>query len=78
MISALLAAAAARAGLTQAPVPEQAGVWLYSEALPQGWLDEAQAALIMRGLSLVQAPVVPDALLTSLLDDSRVFILAAV
>jgi superfamily II DNA or RNA helicase len=78
LISALLASAAARAGLAQAPAPEQAGVWLFGEALPQGWLDEAQAALIMRGLSLVQAPVVPDALLTSLLDDSRGFILATV
>jgi len=64
--------------MTQAPAPEQAGVWLYAEALPQGWLDNGQAALIMRGVSLAQSPNVPDALLQTLLDDSRDFIFSAV
>jgi len=72
--TALLATAAARGGQGRAPTPEQAGVWLFSEALPQGWLDQGQAALIMRGLSLAQASELPDALLASLLEDSRGFI----
>ena len=59
------------------PTAEQAGVWLFSEALPQGWLDEGQAALIMRGLSLAQASELPDALMASLLEDSRGFVLAS-
>ena len=59
------------------PIANQAGVWLFSEALPQGWLDEGQAALIMRGLSLAQASELPDALMASLLEDSRGFVYAA-
>jgi hypothetical protein len=54
--TALLATAAARGGQSRAPTAAQAGVWLFSEALPQGWLDEAQAALIMRGVSLASRP----------------------
>jgi hypothetical protein len=72
--TALLVSAAARGGQSRAPTAEQAGVWLFSEALPQGWLDEGQAALIMRGLSLSQASALPDALLASLLEDSRDFV----
>jgi hypothetical protein len=74
--TALLATAAARGGQSRAPTAEQAGVWLFSEALPQGWLDQAQAALIMRGLSLAQASELPDALMASLIEDSRGFVLA--
>jgi superfamily II DNA or RNA helicase len=74
--TALLATAAARGGQSRTPTTEQAGVWLFSEALPQGWLDQGQAALIMRGLSLAQAAELPDGLLASLLEDSRGFVLA--
>jgi hypothetical protein len=56
---ALLATAAARGRQSRAPTVEQAGVWLSSEALPQGWLDQGQAALVMRGLSLAQAFELP-------------------
>ena len=73
--TALLTTAAARGGQNRAPKAEQMIVWLFSEALPQGWLDQGQAALIMRGLSLAQAPELPDALLSSLLEDSREFVL---
>jgi hypothetical protein len=74
--SALLTTAAARGGQSRAPTADQAGVWLFSEALPQGWLDQTQAALIMRGLSLAQASDLPDALLASLIEESRGFVLA--
>jgi hypothetical protein len=73
--TALLATAAARGGQSRAPTSEQAGVWLFSEALPQGWLDQDQAALIMRGLSLAQASELPGALMASLMEDSRGFVL---
>ena len=74
VVTSLLAGAAVRAGLDLAPSPEQAGVWVYGEALPKGWLDDTQAALIMRALSLAQAPAVPDGLLESLLEDSRQYL----
>ena len=74
VVTALLAASAARAGLDLAPSPEQAGVWIYGEALPRGWLDDAQAALIMRALSLAQASAVPDGLLENLINDSRQYL----
>jgi hypothetical protein len=72
----LLTTATARGGQSRVPKAEQAGVWLFSEDLPQDWLDEAQAALIMRGLSLSQASELSDALMASLLEDSREFVLA--
>jgi hypothetical protein len=75
--AALLATAAARGGQSRAPTADQAGVWLFSEALPQGWLDQGQAALIMRGLSLAHAAELPDVLMASLLEDSRGFVYAA-
>jgi superfamily II DNA or RNA helicase len=68
--SALLAAAGARAGLDTAPAANKATVWLYEEALPQGLLDNNQAALIMRALGLQQAAAVPAELIRSLFDDA--------
>jgi len=76
LVSALLAEAGARAALRQPPSAENAGVWLYGEALPNGWLDDRQGALVMRGVSLAQAPAVPAALLVGLLNDVRSFVLS--
>jgi hypothetical protein len=45
--SALLATAATRGRQSRVPTAEQAGVWLFSEALPRGWLEQGQAVLIM-------------------------------
>ncbi len=72
--SASLAAAAARAELEQPPSPQEAGVWLYGEALPKGWLTQEQAGLVMRAVTLAQAPAVPEPLLQELLGDVRGFV----
>ena len=78
LVSALLAAAAVRADQATAPAPQQAGVWLYGEALPRGALNQDQAALIMRGLALAQgADAVPEALVRGLADDVGAFVAEA-
>ncbi len=79
LVSALLAAAAVRADQATAPAPQQAGVWLYGEALPRGALNQDQAALIMRGLALAQgADAVPEALVRALAADVAGFVEGAV
>lgn len=74
MVAALLAASAVRGEKSQAISIDQAGVWVYSEALPKGWLDEAQAALIMRGVALLQSDSIPMPLLEALLQECRAFV----
>jgi len=69
--SALLGACAAIAGQEQTPGTTEAGVWLYGEALPQGWLTQDQAARAMRALALVQSPSLPEPMLGQLLEDVR-------
>ncbi|MCF6186480.1 MAG: DEAD/DEAH box helicase [Desulfobulbaceae bacterium] len=75
MVSALLAAAAGRAGI-EAPITVQdAGVWLYGEALPKGLLNQDEAALIMRAVSLAQSSSVPEPLLMELRTDVESFVM---
>jgi superfamily II DNA or RNA helicase len=74
LVSALLAAAGARAGQDLAPTPADAAVWLYGEAVPRGLLDAQQAALVQRAVGLAQAPSLPEPLLRGLLDDARPFV----
>lgn len=69
MVSALLAAAADRAGLATPVTLQDAGVWLYGEALPGGLITQEEAALIMRAVSLTQSPSVPEPLLAELCMD---------
>ena len=79
LVSALLASAAARADLDldHPPGPAEAGVWLYGEALPKGWLTADRAALIMRTITLAQAAELPVPLLRELVDDCREFVVSA-
>ncbi len=74
LVSALLAAAAGRAELAAPVTSQDAGVWIYSEALPKGLLTQDEAALIMRAISLSQSPSVPETLLTELSLDVGVFV----
>ncbi|MEZ5534504.1 MAG: DEAD/DEAH box helicase [Thiolinea sp.] len=74
MVTALLQAAAGKAGLEEAPETQTAAVWLYGEAVPNGWLDMEQAALIGRALALQQVAEVPAVMLESLLGDVREFV----
>ena len=75
MVSALLAAVAGRAGLEIPITVQDAGVWLYGEALPQGLLNQEEAALIMRAVSLAQSSSVPESLLTELRMDVESFVM---
>ena len=74
LLSALLAAAAGRAGLDEPVAAREAGVWLYGEALPKGLLNQDDAGLIMRGITLAQSQFVPESLITGLLDDVELFV----
>ena len=75
MVSALLAAASDRAELDIPIVPQEAGVWLYGEALPRELITQEEAALLMRAVSLAQSPSVPESLLIDLAIDVEGFVL---
>ncbi len=53
---------------------QDAGVWIYGEALPKGILNQDESALIMRGITLAQSPAVPQSLISQLMDDAEPFI----
>ncbi|MGA7982618.1 MAG: DEAD/DEAH box helicase [Chromatiaceae bacterium] len=75
LLSALLAAAAVRAGQEIPPAPQQAGVWLYGEALPKGALTPEQAGLVMRAMALAQGgDTVPESMLRELTADTSAFV----
>jgi len=74
LLSALLAAAADRAGQDEPVNPREAGVWLYGEALPKGYLAEQEAALLLRGIGLAQSPSVPLEMLRALALDAETFL----
>ena len=76
LLSALLLKASDQAQLTAAVTPQDAGVWLYSEALPKGFLSQDDAALIMRALALAQSPSVPENMVNDLCLDVELFIAA--
>jgi hypothetical protein len=76
LLGALLAAAANRADQDLPPTAQQAGIWLYSEAIPSGQVTQDQAALIMRAIALSQgAEQVPEPLLWELAGDAAQFIM---
>ncbi|RJX27143.1 MAG: DEAD/DEAH box helicase [Desulfurivibrio sp.] len=74
LLSSLLAAASDRAGLEAPVASREAGVWIYGEALPRGLLSQEEAGLLMRGITLAQAPAVPEPLLAGLLADAALFV----
>ncbi|MBC2712398.1 MAG: SWIM zinc finger family protein [Desulfosarcina sp.] len=74
LMSAMLAAAAERAGLETPVMVQDAGVWLYGDALPKGLLNQEEAALMMRAVSLAQSPSVPEPLLAELSMDVESFV----
>jgi superfamily II DNA or RNA helicase len=76
LLSALLVKASDQADLTTAVTPQDAGVWLYSEALPKGLLTQDDAALIMRTMALAQSPSVPENMVNDLCMDVELFISA--
>jgi hypothetical protein len=78
LLETVLNTAAARGNLERAPKAAQAGVWVYAEAVPNGWLAHEEAALVMRSIALAQALELPTSLLEQLLEDVRGFVGMAV
>lgn len=78
LLETVLNTAAARGNLERAPKAAQAGVWVYAEAAPNGWLSHEEAALVMRSIALAQALELPTSLLEQLLEDVRGFVGMAV
>lgn len=71
LADAMLAATAVLAGQAQPPTTESAGVWLYTDILPQQLLTAEQVAAIVRVMALRQSPQVPEPLLEQCLLDAR-------
>lgn len=69
--SALLSLVAVLSDNSQPPNTEQATLWLYSEALPNGRLTIEQTTGIVRTLSLAQAVTIPATLVQQSMDDAR-------
>jgi hypothetical protein len=70
LLCAALGAWAADLAQLDAPVsPDELAVWLYSQALPEGLVDERQAVAIAPLLGLRLAARVPEALLEQILQD---------
>lgn len=78
LLEVVLNTAAARGNLERAPKAVDAGVWVYAEAVPNGWLAHEEAALVMRAIALAQALELPMSLLEQLLEDVRGFVGMAV
>ncbi len=76
LLSALLVKASDQAQLTVSVTTQDAGVWIYSEALPKGFLTQDDAALIMRALALAQSPSVPENMVNDLCLDVELFVSA--
>ncbi|MEW6219221.1 MAG: hypothetical protein AB1634_06740 [Thermodesulfobacteriota bacterium] len=76
LLSALLAAAADRAGLDHPVSPQEAGVWICGEAATSGIFDAQEVGLLLRGVSLAQAAAVPEPLVTALVDEVARFVAA--
>ncbi len=74
LIASLLAAASARAGLDRPVTVEEAGVWLWEKAVPAGVMDQDEASLVMRALTLGQAPSLPENLVRGLMEDVMDFV----
>ncbi|MEW6220518.1 MAG: C-terminal helicase domain-containing protein, partial [Thermodesulfobacteriota bacterium] len=74
LAAALLAAAAGRAGREKPLTPQDAGVWLYGEAMPKGILGQEEVGLVLRGISLAQCPAVPENLVQELAQDVACFV----
>ncbi len=72
--TALLSAAADRAGRRAPLTRQEVGVWAYGEALPQGILDEQEVGLLVRAVSLGQGQQVPPHLVAGLADDAARFV----
>ena len=74
LASAMLSAAAAKAGRSQSPSENEASVWIYSEAAPKGYITPEQASALTRAVALSKAQEVPDSLVYTVLEDARTLV----
>ncbi|HPE61011.1 MAG TPA: DEAD/DEAH box helicase [Thiolinea sp.] len=74
LVSACLQAATYKAGQETPPSDREAALWLYGEALPNGWLDADTVALVSRTLALARTQNLPALMLEGLLEDMRRFV----
>ena len=74
LASAGLSAVSAKVGRSQLPSPEESSVWIYSEVLPKGYITSEQASAIIRAVALSKALEVPDGLVHTVLEDTRLFV----
>jgi superfamily II DNA or RNA helicase len=73
IVNALLAISADRAGRATPLAREEAGIWAYSEALPQAILTPQEVALLMQAIGLSQGKNVPLSLIRDLVENVAVF-----
>ncbi|CAK0769237.1 DEAD/DEAH box helicase [Gammaproteobacteria bacterium] len=74
LLAAMLSSAAEHAGRHQPLSPQEAGVWLYAEALPQALLSPEQGHALMRALALSQTPQVPAVLAQAVWEDAKTWV----
>ena len=74
VVTALMSAASDMAGKTAPVPPQEAGIWLFGEAVPAGIIDGQEAGLIMKSIGLAQGKMVPDHLVEELVQDAVRFV----
>jgi hypothetical protein len=74
VVTALMSAASDMAGKTAPVPPQEAGIWLFGEAVPAGVIDGQEAGLIMKSIGLAQGKMVPSHLVEELVQDAARFI----
>ena len=77
VVTALMSAASDMAGKTVPVPPQEAGIWLFGEAVPAGIIDSQEAGLIMKSIGLAQGKRVPDHLVEELVQDAVRFVNAS-
>ena len=70
----MLSAAAVAAGKHNPPEISNATVWIYSELLPNGYLQEAQASAITFAISFINAAELPAEIISKVLDNTRMLV----
>lgn len=73
-VTALMSAVSDMAGKTAPVLPQEAGIWLFGEAVPAGVIDDQEAGLIMKSIGLAQGKMVPNHLVEELVQDAVRFV----
>jgi hypothetical protein len=74
VVTALMSAVSDMAGKTAPVPPQEAGIWLFGEAVPAGIIDDQEAGLIMKSIGLAQGKMVPNHLVEELVQDAVRFV----